>query len=123
MATHEITRENWAEFFEEFSKRHQGAEMEADAVSPQSGVRPETQWLPFVGIAFEQRGSEAGTIRVLTATGIGDNTIEIAAPKQVYHKPGAGVLSDEVTENEILEITSAGDPPITYLRFRKAPAQ
>jgi hypothetical protein len=120
MATHEIARENWAEFLEDFSKRHEGAEVEADAVSPQSGVRPETQWLPFVGIEFEEKGSEAGTIRLLTGTVIGDNSIEITSPKQVYHKPGAGVMSDEVTENEILEITSADEPPITYLRFRKA---
>ena len=118
MATHEISREHWATFFEDFSKRHEGTLVEADAVSPQTGVRPETQWLPFVGIEFEEKGSEAGSIRLLTTTEIGDNSIEITSPKQVYHKPGAGILSDEVTENEILEITSADDPPITYLRFK-----
>jgi hypothetical protein len=119
MATHEISRNNWKSFLEDFSKRHELAEVEVDAVSPQSGVRPETHWLPFTGIEFEDKGSEAGTIRLLTVTEIGDNTIEITAPRQIYHKPGAGVLSDEVTENEILEITSSDDPPITYLRFRK----
>ena len=120
MATHEISPERWAEFFEDFSKRHEDSMVEVDAVSPQAGIRPETQWLPFVGISFEEKGSEAGSVRILTATGIGDNSIEVTAVKQVYHKPGAGVLSDEVTENEIIEITSADDPPITYLRFRKA---
>jgi len=121
MATHEIARERWAEFFEVFSKKRQGTEVEVDAVSPTAGVRPETLWLPFVGISYEEKGSDAGDILILTGTELGDHvTHTVTAPKQVYHKSAAGILSDEVTEDEIIEITSANDPPVTYLRFRHA---
>jgi hypothetical protein len=119
MATHEIAREQWETFFTEFTQRHEGAEVEIDAVSPTDGVKEETHFLPFTGISFVAKGSGAGTIEITTGTALGsDFTHVVTAPKQVYHKAGAGVLSDEVTPDEILEITSADAPPITYLRFR-----
>lgn len=119
MATHEIAREDWNTFFTEFSRRHQDAKVAIETVSPVDGVNEAADFLPFLGITLDTKGSGAGSIEIMTATEDGDDfTHVVTAPKQVYHKTGAGVLSDEVTPDEILEITSADAPPITYLRFR-----
>jgi hypothetical protein len=119
MATHEIAREDWSSFFSEFSRRHRDAEVAIEAVSPVDGVNEAANFMPFVDITFNEKGSNAGTISITSGADGGVNlTHTVTAPKQVYHKTGAGVLSDEVTPDEILEITSADAPPITYLRFR-----
>jgi hypothetical protein len=121
MATHEIAREDWNTFLTEFSRRHQDAKVAIETVSPvdADGVDEEADFLPFLGITLDTKGNGTDSIKIATTTEEGDDfTHVVTAPKQVYHKTGAGVLSDEVTPDEILEITSANAPPITYLRFR-----
>ena len=44
-------------------------------------------------------------------------THAIENPNRVFHKTAAGVMSDEVNQDEVIEITAPGHPPITYLRF------
>lgn len=122
MATHDIPREQWKQFFEEFSKRHQGrARVTVEAVDPRTQPHVEANRLPFVGISYEEKGSDAGSVVLLLGTEPNDHvTHVIADPKHVYHKPGAGVMSSEVNPDEILEITAPGDPPITFLHFTHA---
>lgn len=121
MATHDIDRATWADFFNDFSRRHQGALVTVEAVAPNHGPQAETRALPFVGITFENKESEAGAILLLIGTETGDQvTHTIANPTRVYHKTGTGVLSAEVDPDEALEITTQGDPPITFVRFRPA---
>lgn len=118
MATHDIARATWADFFGDFSKRHHGTRVTIEAVAPQTGPKAETKSVPFVGISMDAKDRGGDTIEVLTATESGDQvTHAIHGPTRVYHKTGAGVMSDEVNAEEILEITSSGEPPITYLRF------
>ena len=122
MATHDIERERWGAFFDEFSRRRQGMLVTIEAVAPESGPQVETRGLPFVGITLDRKGSGGDTIEILTGTERDDHLSHtIPAPTRVYHKTGAGVMSDEVNPDEILEITSSGDPPITYLRFQRPP--
>jgi hypothetical protein len=112
MAT-EIAQSEWKPFLTDFSQRHRGAQVEIDAIGT-DGIRPETSWLPFAGIAIDTDG------KIEIWTGDGALTHTVMRPRAIYHKHAAGELSNEVTRNEVLEITSDDDPPITYLRFRKA---
>ncbi len=113
MATHDIARETWAAFFDDFSSRHQnGARVSVSSVSPQSarGPRVEQDHQPFSGIALN-----ADVIRLQMGE---DHTHVIERPTRVYHKTGPDVLmSSEVEHGEAIEITASGGPPITYLRF------
>lgn len=119
MPTRQIEPDQWKPFLDDFSRRHQGAKIAIEIADPQSGTQEEARWLPFVGISFEEKGSEADSIEILAGIQTEDHlTHTIFRPKKVYHKEGAGIASDEVNRDEIIEITSADEPPITYLRFR-----
>lgn len=119
MPTRQIEATQWKEYLEDFSRRHQGAQIAIETADPEAGTQEEARWLPFVGISFEIKGSEADSIEILAGTETADHlTHTIFRPKKVYHKEGAGIASDEVNQDEILEITSADEPPVTYLRFR-----
>lgn len=120
MATHDIPREQWKTFFEDFSRRHQGrARVTVEAVDPKTQPHVEANALPFVGLSFEEKGSDTGSIVLLLGAERGDHVKHsVENPRHVYHKAGAGVLSSEVNPDEILEITAPGDPPILFLHFR-----
>ncbi|HVK04736.1 MAG TPA: DUF5335 family protein [Armatimonadaceae bacterium] len=122
MATHDIPREEWKGFLEEFTRLHQGSRVTMEAVDPHTSPQTEAQALPFVSISLEdeEQGEDGGSI-VLLLEGDGEPkrvSHAIRGPRHLYHKPGAGVISSEVNPDEILEITAAGEPPITYLHFR-----
>ncbi|MBC8102326.1 MAG: DUF5335 family protein [Cytophagales bacterium] len=121
MATHEIPQSDWEKYLSDFSERHRGALVTIEDVDPMSSPVIETRDLPFVSIGYDADGADgAGIIElVLGATGGGHGkTHAIPAPKAVFHKPGAGVLSSEVNPDEVLEVTSGAKPPIHYLTFR-----
>jgi hypothetical protein len=119
MPTRQIEPDQWKAFLEEFSRRHQGAFVAVETADPEDGTQEETKEMPFLGISFEVKGSEADSVEVIVGTEAEDHiTHTIFRPKKIYHKEAAGLISDEVNRDEILEITSADDPPITYLRFR-----
>jgi hypothetical protein len=120
MPTRQIEPDQWKSFLEEFSRRHQGSLIAIETADPEAGTQEETKLMPFLGISFEEKGSEADSVEVIAGTEAEDHvTHTIFLPKKIYHKEGAGLISDEVNRDEILEITSADDPPITYLRFRR----
>ena len=116
MATHDVARETWAAFFEDFSGRHQGARVTVSTVSPAHGPHVEEDHRPFVGITLND---EAVRLEIG-----GDRTHLIEQPTRVYHKTGPDVLmSSEADHGEAIEITASGDPPITYLRFFRPPSE
>ena len=122
MATHDIPRENWATFLDEFSRTHTGALVTVETVDAQSDPRIEAKALPLGGLTFENKDGEGDTISLLLGAETADQmTHTITGPKHVYHKTGAGIISDEVNAGEILEITSAGHPAITQLQFQPRP--
>ena len=113
MATHDIARETWAAFFDDFSGRHQGARVTVSTVSPQNGDGPqrEEDHQPFTAIALD---GEAVRLQL----GGEEHAHGIEQPTRVYHKTGPDMLmSSEADHGEAIEITASGDPPITYLRF------
>lgn len=114
MATHEIPQEQWESFFTVFSERRSGALVTVEVADPQKGPRKAETNQPLMNISI----NEAGSVVVrLGGTGSDAVTRTIGEPKAVYHKSAAGMMSDEVNHDEIIEITSAGDPPITQLHF------
>ena len=118
MATHDIARETWADFFDDLSRRRQGSPVTVETVAPESGTEREVDALPFAGISLDTKGSGAGAIVIILGTETDDHvTHTITNPTRVYHKTGGGVMSIEVEQAEALEITSSDEPPITYLRF------
>ena len=123
MATHEIPRDQWTEFLEEFTRRRQGARVTIRAVDPRTSPETQARSAPFEGISFEAGAGDDGSGEIVLLLGA-DGPIRAAphairAPRHLYHKPGAGVISSEVNPDEILEITAGNEPPITYLLFRR----
>lgn len=122
MATHDIARETWATFFDDFNGRHQGLLVNVFSVTPDRGSARGGGGDDSGGAHAEERGKPFGGVS-LGAGGaveikVGGAVHAVERPTRVYHKTGPDVLMDsEVDHNEALEITSAGDPPITYLRF------
>jgi len=124
MATHEIAEKDWTTYFQAFTERHRGALVTIEDVDPlaqeEQELEIETKDLPFVSIAYTSNAHGEAKIELVTE-GAHDGTPQthtIATPKEVFHKPGAGVLSSEVNPDEVLEITSSGKPPIHYITFR-----
>jgi hypothetical protein len=118
MATHEIPKEQWSDFLTTFSDRRKGAKVTVEVADPHKGPRKEVADLPLIGITIDDAGSDAGSISLLLGEEGSDHVTHIInSPKALYHKSAAGVLSDEVNQDEILEVTSSDDPPVTQLHF------
>lgn len=120
MATHEIPEKDWTTYFEAFTERHQGALVTIEDVDPISQPQYETDSLPFLSIAYRQDAPGGPVIELAldAKDGAPGRTHTVPAPKGVYHKPGAGVISSEVNPDEVLEITSGAKPPVHYMTFR-----
>jgi hypothetical protein len=120
MATHDIPQTDWETYLTDFTERHQGALVTIEDVDPMTSPTVEGGDLTFVSIRYNANGNEGGVITLVTNSEGNDseNTHEIPAPKAVFHKPGAGVMSSEVNPDEVLEITSGAKPPIHRLTFR-----
>jgi hypothetical protein len=113
MATHEISPDQWESFFTVFNERRSGATVTVEIADPQKGLRKAETNQPLTSISVAD-----GNI-VLKMGGNGGDAVTrtITQPKTVYHKSAAGMMSDEVNHDEIIEVTSAGDPPVTQLHF------
>ena len=59
-----IERDDWNTFLDEFSKRNQFRSTRLE-VFGDSGAQEEEVHLPLVGITFDEKGSEAGSIEVI----------------------------------------------------------
>ena len=120
MATQTIARGEWARFFTELSQRRQGSLVELELVGPQWGGQSEARWLPLVEVFLDPKGSGKGSIAVVTGTELTRHlTHTITAPRRVIHKNTMGeLMNHEVDDGEVVEITSAGEPPIAILRFK-----
>lgn len=59
-----IERNQWKTFLDEFSKRNQLRATRLEVVGD-IGAQEEEQFLPFVGIAFENKGNAAGSVEII----------------------------------------------------------
>ncbi len=112
MATHQIPEDQWTSFFEVFTERRKGASVNVEVADPKRGPRMETENQSLDAITL---GGD-GAVTVSFASG---TTHTVPGAKAVYHKTAAGIMSDEVNPDELVEITSGEDPPITLLHFTK----
>ena len=121
MPTREISKADWKTYFDEFSRTRQNENVTVELIfNPQSDPQYALERQPLVGISYAEKGSESGTIEIIVGGETGDSlTHTVTHPVHVYHKNAAGLLSDEVNPDEVLELTSTDDPRITYLRFER----
>ncbi|MDX1933769.1 MAG: DUF5335 family protein [Capsulimonadales bacterium] len=104
MATQALPPEEWSAFFDDFTRKHRGKPASIQLYGPGTMGRAEAKRLPFAGVAFEKKGSDAGAVRVMLGdTAESHLTHEIPGVNRVWSRPAAedsGVL---------LEIHGAGD--------------
>ena len=121
MPTREIPRSEWKTYFDNFSRTRQNEKVTVELIfDPQADPEFALERQPLVGISYAEKGSEAGTIEIMVGGETTDSlTHNVTHPVHVYHKNAAGLISEEINQDEILEFTSSDDPRITYLRFAR----
>jgi hypothetical protein len=55
----------WKEFLDDFSKRNQLRATRLEIVDSEVGAQEEEEFLPLVGVSFEPKGTEAGSVVVI----------------------------------------------------------
>ena len=113
MATREIKRDEWREFFDSFSKQHQGWLVTIEMLGADLGDQVEVRQLPLEGITVET--SDGNETQIETIAGEKpDSHIShtVTSPKRIWLK-----RTDEGAD-EALEIES--EENTVLLRFRSA---
>src|ERR1700710_266166 len=89
MATHQIPKDQWPHFFDAFSKSHAGKKASAELYGQGIfGSSDEVKSLPFEGITYEEKGSDAHSVRVMLGDSAKDHlTHEVPSPTQVWSRP------------------------------------
>jgi Family of unknown function (DUF5335) len=60
-----IEQDQWKSFLDEFSKRNQSRTTRLEIVGNEVGAWEEEQFLPLIGVSFEPRGSDAGSVVII----------------------------------------------------------
>lgn len=122
MPTREIARAEWKTYFDDFSKNRQGEVVSVELIfSPQADPDYALEKQPLVGLSYEEKGSDAGSILIIAGGEENDSvTYRVTNPVHVYHKNARGLISEEINDDEVIEVTSTDDPRIIFLRFAPA---
>lgn len=59
-----VDEKNWRNFLDDFSKRNQFRATRLEVLG-EVGAQEEEQYLPLMGVSFESKGTEAGSVRVI----------------------------------------------------------
>jgi hypothetical protein len=114
MPTKEIPREEWSNFFDVFSRQHEGWLATLEIFGPEVGAQEEAHELPLEGISLASGGNEADAIAInLGKTAEDHVTHTITKPEHVWLEQTSGGA------NAALEIESE-DQNKALLRFRSA---
>ncbi|MCI0391046.1 MAG: DUF5335 domain-containing protein [Acidobacteria bacterium] len=108
----EIKREDWTEYFKEFSKRNQGRPTKMEVLG-ELGAQSEEQHLPLAGVSVEDSGKDAPRIEIMlggAATDPRHLTHTITRVNRVMKKLGAD------GRDEAIEFEDASGTK-TILRF------
>lgn len=114
MTTQEIDRPTWPVFFDEFSRQNEGAMARIETVGSDVGDQ-RTETLPFQGISFDAKRSDAGAVIIMLGTAEDDHIERMIAATSVKLKPANGTCCD------VLEI-QADNGPTTLLHIERVPA-
>ena len=60
-----IEQDRWQTFLDDFSKRNQLRATRLEVVDTEAGAGEEEEFLPLVGVNFEKKGSDAGSVVVI----------------------------------------------------------
>jgi hypothetical protein len=114
MPTQEIPRAEWNNFFDSFSRQHEGWLATLEIFAPDIGAQEEAHELPLEGISIASEDGSAETIAINLGKSP-DNHIThlISAPEHVWLEQTSGGA------NAALEIESENQTK-TLLRFRSA---
>ena len=112
MQTHEVPREQWKEFFEDFSRRHAGWLARVVVVGESLGAQVEARGLGLQGVFYE---SDRNAITLLLEKGPSDH---IEHPVRAPHRAWVEVSEDR--SEAALEI-EALDGTKTILELRAPP--
>jgi hypothetical protein len=114
MRTLEISRGEWAAFFDSFSRRHEGWLATVEVLGEEVGAQTEARELPLVGVSAELKGGEDDAVSIILGGARGDHiTHTVTRPDRVRVEQAEGGA------DEALQIESA-DGSRTLLRFRSA---
>ena len=112
MSTQEIPREDWNNFFDVFSRQHEGWLATLEVFGPDVGAQEEAHELPFEGISIASEGNGADAIAInLGKTPEDHVTHTITKPEHVWLEQTSGGA------NAALEIESENQNK-ALLRFR-----
>jgi len=60
-----IEQDRWKEFLDDFSRRNELRATRLEVIDSEAGVQEEEEFLPLVGVSFEPKGTEAGSVVVI----------------------------------------------------------
>ena len=114
MKTKEIPKKDWTEFFDSFSRKHEGWLVNLEIFSPEIGAQVEQRELALEGITDERDETDGNTIVIMTGVKPDDHiTHSIARPTQVSLEQ-----TDEGADAALA--IKSGDGATTLLKFRSA---
>lgn len=114
MRTQEIPKKEWTEFFDNFSRKHEGWLVNLEIFGPEIGAQVEEREIALEGITHEWNETEGNAIVIMTGAKSDDHvTHSITHPAQV---------SLEQTDEgaDVALAIKSGDGLTTLLRFRSA---
>jgi len=112
MPTKEIPREEWSNFFDVFSRQHEGWLATLEIFGPEVGAQEEAHELPLEGISLASGGNETDAVAISLGKTPEDHvTHTITKPEHVWLEQTSGGA------NAALEIESE-DQNKALLRFR-----
>jgi hypothetical protein len=114
MRTQEIPKKEWTEFFDNFSRKHEGWVVNLEIFGNEIGAQVEERELALEGITDEWDEKEGNTIMIMTGGKPDDHiTHSITRPTQVSLEQ-----TDEGADAALA--IKSGDGVTTLLRFRSA---
>src|ERR1051326_7569920 len=60
-----IEQDRWRDFLDDFSKRNELRPTRLEVIDSEAGAGEEEEFLPLVGVSFEPKGSDAGSVVVI----------------------------------------------------------
>jgi hypothetical protein len=112
MPTQEIPREQWNDFFDSFSRQHEGWLATLEVFATDAGAQQEAPDMPFKGISLDSKESESEAVLI----NVGKTPADHVSHK-IDHPVHIWLQQTAVGADASLEI-EAEDDSKTLLRFR-----
>lgn len=114
MQTKEIPKNEWTEFFDSFSRKHEGWLVNLEIFGPEIGAQVEQRQLALEGITDEWDEVEGNTIIIMTGVKPDDHITH-----SITHPTAVSLEQTDEGADAALAIKS-DDGNTTLLRFRSA---